>query len=469
MDSFDTNEFERTLKEHADRFVLMPSERVWKSIYNDIHPGSRWPSLAIGIVMFIGLFWIGNSHQSSDPVSGQTVPPANYQKEKLINEHKQPSDVSNAIANKTIAVRNDAANADIESTVLNEQNKTEKVGNKTTSENSNRLSTLQLASPLALVFPVISKNDRIYHYPVHFTNEPQSKIYSGHDYTRESAYQPNRKILLGDSRLNSELGKNMVASSQLNSGNPYSQNQLNYRKKEKIRKAAWTIFVNPEIANVHFEGSNLNNPAPGVIANPNIPYSVNKNGRMGFQSGADVSYKLTRTLSFTSGVHLNYGGYYLQAKMIHPTLATVTMQNRDGELFTKNYVTYLRNEPEEGNMRLNNYSLQFGIPAGLELTVLDGGNVKVIISSAVEPFVVLSSKAYLLTADGNSFIQDPDLMRRINLNGNFGSSISFNSNKINWKIGPTFRYQILSTYSNVYNAKEHLYNYGIHIGLSKKD
>jgi len=54
------------------------------------------------------------------------------------------------------------------------------------------------------------------------------------------------------------------------------------------------------------------------------------------------------------------------------------------------------------------------------------------------------------------------------MSGNFGGRISFSGNAVNWKIGPEFRYQILSTYNNIYPIKEHFMSYGVHVGVSKK-
>ncbi|HRP18875.1 MAG TPA: hypothetical protein PL128_12825, partial [Ginsengibacter sp.] len=60
---FDTDEFEDLIREQADKFYLVPSERVWNGIYNNLRPGSKWPSLGMGLVILISLVWIGSSHQ----------------------------------------------------------------------------------------------------------------------------------------------------------------------------------------------------------------------------------------------------------------------------------------------------------------------------------------------------------------------------------------------------------------------
>jgi hypothetical protein len=55
----------------------------------------------------------------------------------------------------------------------------------------------------------------------------------------------------------------------------------------------------------------------------------------------------------------------------------------------------------------------------------------------------------------------------MNINGNVATYITFKADKIKWQFGPTFSYQLLSTYQKKYPVKEHLIDYGIRIGISK--
>ncbi|MGH2564085.1 MAG: hypothetical protein ACRDE5_06215, partial [Ginsengibacter sp.] len=61
---FSMNDFEQSLKEHADEFKMIPSKRVWHGIYNDLHPGRRWPSIAMALSLIFTLVVIGylNTH-----------------------------------------------------------------------------------------------------------------------------------------------------------------------------------------------------------------------------------------------------------------------------------------------------------------------------------------------------------------------------------------------------------------------
>src|SRR5664279_1092675 len=57
--NFHTNDFERLLREKSDEFRMYPSKRIWHSIYNNIHPGRKWPSVAMSIVLITALLLMG--------------------------------------------------------------------------------------------------------------------------------------------------------------------------------------------------------------------------------------------------------------------------------------------------------------------------------------------------------------------------------------------------------------------------
>jgi len=54
------NGFENALKEHADKFQMTPSKKVWHGIYNDLHPGKRWPSVTMSLLLVFSLVVIGH-------------------------------------------------------------------------------------------------------------------------------------------------------------------------------------------------------------------------------------------------------------------------------------------------------------------------------------------------------------------------------------------------------------------------
>jgi hypothetical protein len=125
------------------------------------------------------------------------------------------------------------------------------------------------------------------------------------------------------------------------------------------------------------------------------------------------------------------------------------------------------NQTTNNNVRLKNYSLQTALPIGLQYTFYDKGDIKLSAATTIQPFFVIKSREYLLSSNGRDYITDPDLLRKWNMSSSFGTYITFKSNSLNWQIGPQVRYQLLSSYSNDYQFKEHLIDYGIRVGISR--
>ena len=71
---FDMMDFEQSLKDHADQFRLVPSKRIWNGIYNNLHPGSKWPSMTMAIIIILTLISIGYLNNSSSRLASKEVP-----------------------------------------------------------------------------------------------------------------------------------------------------------------------------------------------------------------------------------------------------------------------------------------------------------------------------------------------------------------------------------------------------------
>ncbi len=103
--NFYNDDFEQLLKEKSDEFRMYPSKRVWHSIYNDLHPGRKWPSVAVSMLLIIALFMAGywNSNYSK---SGKTASIAAAQKNtpQLENTNSNTIDAFVAAGNKISVV-----------------------------------------------------------------------------------------------------------------------------------------------------------------------------------------------------------------------------------------------------------------------------------------------------------------------------------------------------------------------------
>ena len=63
------DDFELTVQEQANRFKMVPAKKVWHGIYNDLHPGRRWPSVMVSLVLIFSIVFIGNINTQVDKKS----------------------------------------------------------------------------------------------------------------------------------------------------------------------------------------------------------------------------------------------------------------------------------------------------------------------------------------------------------------------------------------------------------------
>ncbi len=74
---FYKDDFEDLLKEQADRFTMEPTKRVWHSVYNNLHPSRKWPSIAISMLLLLSLFLLGylNTSNTKSTNTAALIPP----------------------------------------------------------------------------------------------------------------------------------------------------------------------------------------------------------------------------------------------------------------------------------------------------------------------------------------------------------------------------------------------------------
>lgn len=509
---FDMSDFEQSLKDQADQFTLIPSRRVWNGIYNNLHPGSKWPSITVAIVFVITLFTIGFFNNSSKKHSSEAV--TSPTAKSIANNYGTPANLkasgtNSTIGNKTTVEKNTSIEKDDGVSLIDNKGNLKKsenerlntaVGtkkNKNVGQNgtqaffSNR-KNISSKTEGSISRNKIADDNNINYKPTNQRiNEEENNEISLEDYhsfmapgqalineyiSIEPAYNNNNEAYtLVTNTEDFSSSYQLVTSSLLETHihplkKTTNQSKKNHRKRNK--NVEWTYYVTPMISAPIFRNSSLSssvNFSPLAIFQNAASNGMIYHANLAFETGAKITYAVSKKWKVFSGVNLNYSDYNLVSNLLHPTFATLTLKDKNtGIPYSKSYITFYGNGQSLNQVPLTNYSFQFSIPIGLEYQVWGNKNIQISIASAIEPSVVLKSNSYIISADKKYYVQDPGLMRKMNLGGNFGTFISFGSNKIIWHIGPDIHYQLLSTYKNSYLSEEHLIDYGIRIGISKK-
>ncbi|MEO6812752.1 MAG: hypothetical protein ABI172_02400 [Ginsengibacter sp.] len=562
---FDMTNFEQSLKDHADQFSIMPSNKVWHGIYNNLHPGSKWPSFAMGLVFLFTLVGVG--HLNNNPKQVTTLTPetstdasilhldnnqvASKRKEVASSKNQEASSKDQVVSSKkqvessndqVAESRNQLASEihDVSSSRnhisgIDKQQKESaiivagnfiKVKNLTNEvKSANELKVSNEA-------PIIKMNQKSFNKQIQLSSNNLNKEESLVEHNKLSPgritadnpinlqmvnnneWETNTKqpltvknslnILEGrslvdnqekllfskiDSLQNPALGIIFPGSNEVNQIANYEIDGRNNLKEEinnievginkpwlveskRNKKVSWIFFITPEVSTVHFSGKAIQGPPspnfPSVVLRPaNMGNNMIYNARLGFETGTEMAFNFEGKWSVTAGASISYSGYNIISDPAHPAFAHLLLKDRSGSIFLRDYITHFGNGQSQAQTTLNNFNLQASIPVGLQYQVWGNKTVQINLASTIAPSFVINSNAYILSSDGRNYINDPDLMRKINIAGNFGSFISFKSKNIKWHIGPDVRYQILSTYQNIYPVREHLLDYGIRIGISK--
>lgn len=507
---FDMMDFEQSLKDHADQFRLTPSKRVWTGIYNNLHPGSTWPSMTMAIVIILTLISIGYLNNTSKKETARVEALPTTHIESAGTDNSKSTNNNNFILENNSGTEIDQQwinNNDAAQDVRNERSSVKKDGNKTlhintasqerlnqssvppnktTSSNVNDLSGEGGSiAPGQISANSVTRVDRnIQNLAVErnevFSNDnnlfvKQQNVISINEHLVSPEYVGY--ILTPVSVVNTIY---FFSPSMTNSSSPIDariqEPKKTYPKKIHIKRnknIEWTYYITPTISNAVFGGSALSsstiNYSPLTVFQRSNSNGMMYNAKLGFETGAKMTYALPKKWKFVTGFNLNYSDYNVLSNPIHPTFATLMLKDKaSGVSYPKNYITFYGDGQSTYQTGLNNYSLQFSIPVGLEYQIWGNEKMQVNVASAIEPSVVLKGHSYIISYDKKYYVEDPDLMRKMNLGANLGAFVSFGSNKIKWHIGPDVHYQLLSTYKDVYPGKEHLINYGIRIGISKK-
>ncbi|MDQ6902090.1 MAG: PorT family protein [Bacteroidota bacterium] len=521
---FSINDFEESLKDHADQFKMIPSKKVWHGLYNDLHPGRRWPSITISLVLVFILVGVGylNTHnftQTASTISKNTVAlnnslvnpqtkvehkivGSNYLKEKVTEKSNAGNTIQknlylNSITLNTQSLENNTKNLQLDNLMVKKANNSDNIDNLNTA----RAAISNPANSKALTFPD-NFNDNLLFNASPRTREDQQQIQDGHVSTASaellskgevvvtnnpiiestkkisSLIEPTEKVNNSiDEKLSSadkKLSAEKITSSLdvAKKTTDVTQKILKLHKKRN-EKVNWVYYAAPVMSTVAFKGQAIKevpstNFSIALAAASQKQNKVLHNPSLGFEAGAQMEYNITKKLQFTTGAHLTYSGYKIISNEVHPTFATLILRDpKNGVEFPMSYLSHYGDGTGQTAVTLRNYSWQASIPIGLQYQFSGNNKIQFHAGANVEPSYVLKSDAYILSSDGRNYVNDPSLLRRWNMSSNFNAFITFRSHNLKWNIGPNVRYQWFSTYQKSYTIKEHLIDYGIRIGISK--
>ena len=499
------NHFEQFLKETVDDFRMYPSRKVWTSIYNNIQPGRRWPSLPIMLLMLMTFSFLGSSNKyeiRKFETANQNIN-LERDKENIAGNNPIHSDSKNATnisgnqalfaeaalsennssnlvpdqegqqtfsSNQTIALASAKGKANLSSSLTETlKNTNDAITNELAENNSIKTGEITAEEP-TLIRNKITKQSKAY-----IEKETLIALRDGNlkpdfnNYEELTVPRDNRQLLSIRSPRVKKRNITYLSDRETIEDIAFHNKPVNKWKG----RAGYSFYATPSVGyrqlNSTMETKNyaqsLSNGTSGLVSENNqLEHAPGFN----LELGGNYFYRLTKNLRLKAGIQINYTNYRIHAKEIdHPTMTMLLVNNpTTGSQELVSFASSLANV--NGGTHLNSSTFQFSLPIGADLKLAGNEDLQWMIGGTIQPTLVIGGNPYLVSADMKNYINDPSMLRRLNINSSIETFLSYRmKNGATLNAGPQFRYQLLSTYNkqNVYDEK--LYNIGFKIGISK--
>jgi hypothetical protein len=475
---FNNRDFEQFVKQNADQYRMFPSDKVWNGIHNSLHTRRRWYGIGLAfLILTTGIVtWVmlNSSEKNKQVVS--TLPKINNQ-QSLVEKKKDFNMV--IVPAQTNKDKNTfITSIDILKKKLNLVDKnTEQV-----LENTN-----STEAPFAIAGtssePVIQSND-IPHNESNINTKTivshkQATINKPSDLHINYVQVNNFSFSLnGIAGTNKEKVTDIIAEKheETKEINPLSIETAVNSKTKKKKKSTFQLYITPAISYRALKENKpfINSSAPlnssgGAVNNyyyTDINNIVTHKPDIGLQFGFTSGYPLSKNISLIAGLQFNISKYDIKAYSSPTEVTTFALSNASGGSNTVSTLTNYRNSGINKANWLRNLYFSASAPIGLELKLM--GNKKKIYfgaSGTIQPSYILSNRAYLISTDYKNYAEIPSLIRKWNVNTGFELFAGFNTGDLKWRVGPTVRYQTMSSYKKQYPVEERLFDFGLKMGI----
>ena len=504
--NFYTDNFEQFLKENADNFRMYPSKRVWHSIYNDLHPSRKWPSLAVWLFIISAVIFVGLSNRNllataelaaSGNSNGSTLHlPALAGK----NENKTSTSISPANKSYNLDAPGTNSEAAISSNTgnpvpsINNGNNNSTVGNISEETNADGVSTLpssvsnvassnlEKSSSTTMTFTgVDAEDDSNEKVPADAITIERKALKSISIKTETpAADQPAANNLALVEKPKAILSNNAIPATNKNNAErewieDFAFHNKPYSSKWKSR-TTYQLYITPSVGyrilskTTNYIPASSGFAAPASTNTQDYEDALNQSAAVNMELGGNVLYNISKKWNLKVGIQLNYSNYTINAyELKHPTVTTVLLKDRAGFPQLDPRSTTLANVSGLSTKKLNSNSYQVSLPLGADFKLAGWKNLKWYAGATIQPTFIAGGNSYLISSDLKNYVEDNTFTNNWNLNAGVETFLSYKTpSGIIVNAGPQFRYQLFSTYNKQYSYSEKLYNLGLKIGITTR-
>jgi hypothetical protein len=465
-------DFEQFVKQNADQYRMFPSENVWQGIHKTLHTRRRWHGLGFGLLLLTtgaAVTWVmlsssGKNEKISNPqpVAVQNnlvaldkkiekpealispgfalktnipaIAPAQLQQDPVaLNQNEMPFYVADEIPVKQDEIRSDLISRpeDLPAAILVQNEK----------------------KPVDMVTPVM-KNEEVVQTPMNIRITDQV---TDNDF-------------IDDNNRNDMVAVTAITSSENKDLQPLGIESVLNTYKAKRKRLSWQVYLVPTISyrklteNTGFLRSAQSNNRPySYAALHDINSAVTHKPDMGLEFGFNAGYPVGKNITIIAGLQFNVSKYDIRAYNYPSEVATIALSNGYGN--SVSMVSNYRNFGGYSSNWLHNLYISVSAPIGMELKLMGTNKRYLGISSTLQPTYVISDRAYMISTDYKNYVKIPSLIRTWNMNTSFEAFAGYNTGKLKWKVGPQVRYQMLSSFVEKYPVREHLFDFGLKVGI----
>jgi hypothetical protein len=251
-------------------------------------------------------------------------------------------------------------------------------------------------------------------------------------------------VMLVANKKNNNVGKQKLAFQV------YLTPAASYRRLRQTKDDSKTNLDGPVALNLVADVSQVVRNKPGT----------------GLEAGFGVMYNILPRLKLKTALQFNMRQYNLDAFKSSSELATITLQRGRG-VDTLNSFAFYRTTNGYKETEIVNRYYQVSMPVGVDWQVMGNEAVSLNVGASVQPTYQINQHAFVLSSDFKNYTQTEGMIRPWNLNSSLEAYLSFKVGSYNWQLGPQVRYQHLSTLIPQYSIKEHLWDYGLKLGITK--
>ncbi|MEO7265150.1 MAG: hypothetical protein ABIW38_09570 [Ferruginibacter sp.] len=489
-----TTDFEQLLKDATEDFKMYPSRRVWNSLYNNLHPAKRWPSLAVCLLLVTSILYIGVTNNNAINASSKF---ASSTRIWIADNHLNSStkdlgneQVTEAVVDKTVAVKNKSLN-NYEKFLAEQDRVKQLLSLNIRQENVNAYVDSKLpynsqkeSAAQSSVITISNVSEANIQNPTSATSSTNSKTIE-EKFAINDLPIDNPKEITSDNRIleTSANIKNKLTQSITESlNNPdkaWIDNYAFYNRNEKNKwkaKTSLEYYITPSIG-FRDIGDNstykpgVNNSLVASTANGNLSKDVDQQAAVNLEAGAALLYSVSKKLRLKAGLQFNYTNYSINAyELKHPAQTSLLLNDpiTGNRPRVQAYNTLYANSPALSSTKLNNNTVQLSVPLGFDYKIAGNNRIQWYAGATAQPTYVASGNAYLVSADMKFYVNDNSFIRHWNMNSAVETFISYKTNNgLIINAGPQIRYQLFSTYTKEYTYTEKLYNIGLKMGITR--